>query len=120
MLGDTAQGVPGRYTHMSVSERSQDGIGSKSNTTNKRETMREKQERRTSKQELCKRLKSLEPDKSLSPDRVSRLYAMLQSTDKGASILSQNTQKNLFNEHIKMSKDQSMKLNMVSDEIRKL
>ena len=47
------------------------------------------------------------------------MYAMLQSADRGVAILSPH-KKNLFNEHIKMNKDQSQRLDMFSDEIRKL
>ena len=46
-----------------------------------------------------------------SPDRISRLYALLQTTDKGANRLGSSPKKNFFNEHIKMSSDQAMRLN---------
>ena len=69
----------------------------------KRETMREKQDRRTMKQELCSRIDTLE-SRSPQNDRVSRLYAMLQSSDKGATRLNRNA-KNLFNESLKMNKE---------------
>lgn len=56
-------------------------------------------------------MESLEhKSKSRDPDRISRLYAMLQSTDKGAQRAHKNSQ-NFFNERIKMSNDQSNRLN---------
>ena len=58
----------------------------------------------------------MEPNSSKSPDRIHRLYALLQSTGKGASRLD-NKAKNFFNEHIKMSVEQSKKLRLASSEL---
>ena len=43
----------------------------------KRQTTKDKQDQRRLKQDLCTKLQSLEKNTSSSPDRVSRLYAML-------------------------------------------
>ena len=67
-----------------------------------KEAQEERKERRTSKRELCLKLDTMEPNSSKSPDRIHRLYALLQSTGKGASRLD-NKAKNFFNEHLKMS-----------------
>ena len=88
-------------------------------TSQRRDNLKDKKDRRTSKQELCSRLYSLEGNNSPSPDRVSRLYAMLQSTDKGVNRLRQN-QRLYFNENIKMDKNMTKKLDEVNAEIRML
>lgn len=71
---------------------------------NRKQTIRDKNDTRRSKQELCNKLSSLERNPTSNDDRVSRLYAMLQSTDKGANRIGKHS-KNFFNENIKMNHD---------------
>ena len=85
---DRKKPTDGRDTNMTLTSGKTQNL-----SNNRRETLREKQEKRTSKQELCNKLDSLERNKSVSPSRVSRLYAMLQSADKGAKMLG-SSQKN--------------------------
>lgn len=54
---------------------------------------------------LCDQLKKMEKSNSPSPSRISRLYAMLQSSDKGVNRLNRKHSKNYFNENIRMSRD---------------
>ena len=50
---------------------------------------------------------------------MTRLYALLQTSDKGASRIQKNSS-NFFNENIRMSTDQTNKLNQVTMEIGRL
>ena len=85
----------------------------------KKESQEEKKDRRTSKQELCLKLDSVEPNASKSPDRIHRLYALLQSTGKGASRFGKAS-KDFFNENIKMNQEQTKKLYLASTELDKI
>ena len=58
----------------------------------------------------------MEPNASKSPDRIHRLYAVLQSTGKGASRFGKAS-KDFFNEHIKMNQEQTKKLYLASTEL---
>ena len=70
-------------------------------------------------------MSSLEGGSLKSPDRIAHLYAILQSTQKGANLLRQgpllvNRSPSFFNEHMKMSHDQTKKLSLVHEELQKL
>ena len=71
------------------------------------ESRQTRQSKKANKQELCHILDTLDTRKIDigSPDRLSRMYALLQTADKGANRLGSNPKKNFFNEHIKMSSD---------------
>ena len=83
-------------------------------------SIRNQKEHRTSKQDLCQRLGRLEGNRSPSPTRIARLYAMLQSTDKGAARLDHKQGKNFFNENIRMNYSQSKRMLEVNDHLSRL